>query len=340
MQHAKQPFFNRGRRALLALSAGIACAALTTGSALAQAPAWPTKPIRFVVGWPPGGGTDAVARMVAERLSTRLGQNVVIENRAGANAKIGTALAKQAAPDGYTFLFHAEYELPPVTLSAPLGSKYSSFDPLKTLEPAGIVGRGPYILVTSATFQGSTLSDLLAFAKKNPGKLNYGSFGTGSISHLLTELLNLNEGIQTVEIPYQGTAPLLAALTAGQVDFAFVTPTSALPLVKAGRLKGIAVLSPQRLPGLDIPTMAESGKPTFNGGSWYAVLAPAGTPKAIVDRLNAEMRDVVASADLKQAFERVNIVPLSTTPEGMEKTFASELVKRRQLASHLNIDVE
>ena len=315
--------------------------AMLAGQAQAASPiAWPTKPIRFVVGWPPGGGTDAVARTVANQLQTILGQSIVIENRGGANGRIGAGVVKQAPSDGYSFLFHAEVDLPPTELRATLGEKYMSYDPLNGLVPVAIVGRGPYILATSPTSRIKDLNGLIAFAKQNPGKLNYGSFGTGTISNLLTELLNLREGIRTVEIPYQGAGPLLTALAAGQVDFTFVTSSSALPLVQTGRLNALAVLSDQRLVGSQIPTMKELGYAGFTGGTVYGVLAPPGLPPAIGEKMGAALLELAKSPELAAAFEKIAIFPVGMPSAEMTKLLAQSLNTRRQLSAKLNIDLQ
>ena len=312
------------------------------GPAHAAAPAiaWPTKPIRFVVGWPPGGGTDAVARTVASQLSNILGQSIVIENRGGAYGRIGINTVKQAPNDGYTFLFHAEVDLPPVDIKQVLAEKYLSYDPLNTLVPVAVVGRGPYILAASPASKIKDLNGLVAFAKQHPDKLNYGSFGSGTISNLLTELLNLRDGIRTVEIPYQGAGPLLTALAAGQVDFTFVTPSSALPLVQTCRLNALAVLSDRRLPGSDIPTMKELGRPEFTGGTVYGILAPPGLPPAIGEKMAAALLDLAKSPELAAAFEKISIFPVGMQGPEMGRLLAQSLNTRRQLSAKLNIDLQ
>lgn len=333
------PVLTGRRRMLLGLTAG--ALALALGDARAQSAPWPNKPVKLIVAWPPGGGTDAIARPFAERLSARLGQQVVIENRGGANAKIGTTLAQQAAPDGYTFLFHSEMELPQVELNAELTAKHLEFNPVKGMETVGLVGKGPYMLVAASSFQPNTLDELMAHAKANPGKLNYGSFGTGSINHFLTELLALQAGFKAVAVPYQGAGPVLTALAGGQIDFAFLVPGASMPLVKAGKLKAIAVLARERLPNLpEVPTMAESGAPTLVGGSWYGMLAPAKTPQAIVARMNAELMSMLGSTEVREVFQRLNVLPVSSTPADMAAYVEAELTKRRKMAAFLKIDLE
>ena len=327
------------RRILLGLTAG--ALALALGDALGQAAPWPTKPVKLIVAWPPGGGTDVIARPFAERLGARLGQQVVIENRGGANAKIGTTLAQQAAPDGYTFLFHSDMELPPADLNAELTAKHLEFEPVRGMEMISLIGKGPYMLVAAPGFQPNTLNELIAHAKANPGKLNYGSFGTGSINHFLTELLALQTGFKAVAVPYQGAGPVLTALAGGQIDFAFLVPGASMPLVRAGKLKAIAVLARERLPNLpEVPTMAESGAPAFVGGSWYGMLAPAKTPQAIVTRMNAEVVSLLGSPEVREAFQRLNVLPLSSTPAEMATFVEAELTKRRKMAAYLKIDLE
>lgn len=323
------------RRQLLAW---MGAAALASGMKPARAAGWPDRPIRFIVGWPPGGGTDAVARIVANQMGPILGQSIVIENRGGANGKIGINVVKQAAPDGYTFLFQADLELPPANMNQPLTEKYLSFDPLNAMVPVGVIGRGPYVLVAGSQIK--NLDGLVSYAKKNPKKLNYGSFGSGSINQSMTELLNISEGIETVEIPYQGAGPLLTALVGGQVDFAFVTPSSALPLVQDGRLTGIAVLSDRRLPGVNLPTMKELGRSDFNGGSLYGVLAPPGTPAPIVEKMAKALKTLSQAPELAGAFAKIAIFPVDTPPQEMARLFAQNLDTRRQLGARLGIDLQ
>lgn len=328
------------RRQILSLLGAGALGALGSQAGPVRAASWPERPIRFIVGWPPGGGTDAVARIVAQQLGPMLGQSIVIENRGGANGKIGIKVVHQAAADGYTFLFQADLELPSANLRETLTETYLSFDPLKGLVSVGMIGRGPYVLVAGANTPVKDLASLVAYAKQNPRKLNYGSFGSGSINQSMTELLNLRKGIETVEIPYQGAGPLLTALAGGQVDFAFVTPSSALPLIKDGRLRGIAVLSDRRLPGTDIPTMKESDLSDFNGGSLYGVLAPPGTPGPIVDKLAQALRQLSGKPELAAAFDKIAIFPVDMQPARMQQVLAQNLNTRRQLGARLGIELQ
>ncbi|MFH1604786.1 MAG: tripartite tricarboxylate transporter substrate binding protein [Pseudomonadota bacterium] len=318
-----------------------AYALLGAGVGAAHAETWPAKPIKFVVGWPTGGGTDAVARLVAPHLAKGLGQQIIIENRGGAGGRIGTKWVAQAAPDGYTLLFHADSELPPLALNAQLTPKLMQFEPLKDFSLISLVGRGAYMVVTSAAFPANTLSELIAYCKNNPGKVNYGSFGVGSLANMLGEMLNVSAGIRAVEIPYKGSGPLTVALSGGHIDFSFVPPLTALPLIKAGKLKGLAILAPKRLSAADdIPTTTEAGLPGFVGGSWYALLAPPKTPKPIIDRLNAELASTLASPELKKSFEFLNILPLGSTPEDLGRFIQVQLAKRKQVAAILKIDLE
>ena len=324
------------RRHLLGLFAAGLCA----GASPAFAADWPSRPIRFVVAWPPGGGTDAVARLVAAQLGTALGEGIVIENRGGADGAIGESVVRQATPDGYTFLFHSDMYLPGVKLNATLGKKYLAFDPLKNLMPVGMVGKGPYLLVTSAASKITDLKGLIDYAKQHPGKLNCGSFGPGSINQYLMALLAMKTGIQATEIPYQGAGPLLTALLAGQVDFSFVTPSPAMPLVQKSALNGIAVLSEERLPGIDIPTIKELGYGGFDGGSVYGVFAPPGTPGNIIDKMDAALKKLITSPQLGSAFAKLDIFPYTVpSRDDMAKLFERGLNDRRQLASYLGIDL-
>lgn len=323
------------RRHLLGLFA-----ALGLGLRPAFASEWPSRPIRFIVAWPPGGGTDAVARLVASQLGSILGKGIIIENRGGADGAIGQAAARQAAPDGYTFLFHSDMYLPDVKLDAALSKKYLDFDPLKGLIPIGMVGKGPYLMVASAASGITDLKGLIAYARNHPGKLNCGTFGPGSINQYLQALLAMKTGIKATEIPYQGAGPLMTALLAGQIDFSFVTPSLAMPLVKKGSLHGIAVLADRRLSGIDIPTIRELGYEGFDGGSVYGVFAPLGTPSGIVGKMGAALKQLLASPQLDEALAKLDILPYSVSSRAeMARLFARGLDDRRQLASYLGIDL-
>jgi tripartite-type tricarboxylate transporter receptor subunit TctC len=316
----------------------IALALLATlAPTLALAQAWPSKPVKIIVGYPPGGGTNTVARMLGESLSKSLGQQVLVENRPGAGGRIATQSVARSDPDGYTLMFASDAEL----TIAQVTVKALPYDPLKDLAPIALAGRGPYMLVTHAGFAPNTLAELIAYAKANPGKVNFGSFGRGSQNHMIDERFKAAAGISTVHVPYKGSGPVIADLAGGQVQYTFATPGATLPLVKAGKLKALGVAASQRLATADtIPTMIESGMPGFTGGSWYGLLAPAGTPAAVVDRLHTEVVAAFKSPEFRKTLEGLSILPLTSTPAELVQLIRSETDALRQLAAKIGLEAE
>ena len=312
----------------------LACA--LPGPGLAQAP-WPTKPVRIVVAYPPGGSTDIAARLLAERLGKALGQQVIVDNRGGAGGTIGALSVVRADPDGYTLLLAAS---PEVSI-APTTMKSMSYDPVKDLQPITLVGQVPFFLVANPQFPPNTLGELIAYAKANPGKVNYSSYGNNTSNHLVGELFKATAGIDTVHVPYKGSGPSIIDLIAGQVQYTFDTPAATLNQVRAGKLKAIAVATPERLanaPG--VPTMAESGLPGFIGGTWFGLLAPARTPKPIIDRLHAETAALLNGPELRRAFEERDIIPGGNTPEEFGRFIAAEVGKWKTLAARIGLQPE
>ena len=316
--------------------ASILCAMLVPGVAGAQATAWPNKPVRFVVSWPAGGGADAVCRLVAERLTKGLGQQVIVDNRAGAGGTIGTLAVVRAEPDGYTLLFAAPSELS-VAAATVKGLQY---DPVKDLQPITQVMRGPYVLVAHPSFPPNTVAELIAYAKANPGKINYSSFGNNTLNHLYGEMFKAAAGINTLHVPYTGSTPALNDLLGGQVHYTFDNLGVVLPLVKAGRLKALAMMAPQRLPTAStIPTLAEAGL-DMGSGTWLGLLAPAKTPKPIVDRLRAEVVTALNSPELRKTFEERSIMPVGDTPEEFGRLIQLETTQWRELVAKIGLKPE
>jgi len=312
----------------------LACA--LPGPGLAQAP-WPTKPVRIVVAYPPGGSTDIAARLLAERLGKALGQQVIVDNRGGAGGTIGALSVVRADPDGYTLLLAAS---PEVSI-APTTLKSMSYDPVKDLQPITLVGQVPFFLVANPQFPPNTLGELISYAKANPGKVNYSSYGNNTSNHLVGELFKATAGIDTVHVPYKGSGPSIIDLIAGQVQYTFDTPAATLAQVRAGKLKAIAVATPERLanaPG--VPTMAESGLPGFIGGTWFGLLAPARTPKPIIDRLHAETAALLNGPELRRAFEERDIIPGGNTPDEFGRFIAAEVGKWKTLAARIGLQPE
>jgi tripartite-type tricarboxylate transporter receptor subunit TctC len=315
----------------------IACclaSALISGHAAAQSEPWPTKPIHMVIAYPPGGSTDIAGRLLAERLGRRLGQQVIVENRSGAGGTLGAASVVRAAPDGYTLLLAAS---PEVSI-APVIMKSLPYDPVKDLQPIALVGQVPYFLVVNPALPVTSVRELIAYAQAHPNKLNYSSFGNNTSNHLAGELFKSMAHIETVHVPYKGSGPSIVDLMGGQVQYTFDTPPAVAEQVKAGKLRALAVATPQRLPNApDVPTVGEAGVPGFVAGTWFGLLAPAKTPRAIIDRVNAETVALLASPDLGKAFADRDITPGSGTPEAFGTFMKAEVSKWKELAAKVGI---
>jgi tripartite-type tricarboxylate transporter receptor subunit TctC len=307
---------------------------LTTWMASAQE--WPAKPVRFIVPYPPGGGTDVIARIVQPRLSEALGQPVVIENRGGAGGALGTAEAAKAAPDGYTFLF---------TLSShtinPLLYKLS-FDIERDFAPVTLVVSVPQLIAAYPGAQLTSMSDVVSMARAQPGKLAFASVGNGTPSHIAGELLKLRTNIDITHVPYKGGGPAVADTLGGQVPLIMVTMPAAISHVRAGKLVPLAVTTARRNPGApEIPTVAEALKiPDYEVDSWYAIFAPAKTPTPIVSRMQKAVARVIDLPDVKQKLLEQGGDTVGSTPEVLDKVVKSELVGWADLIRKANIHVE
>lgn len=282
--------------------AALALSLLAPGMAAAQAPAWPNRSITLIVPAAPGGTTDFTARLIAEPLSKALGQAVVVDNRAGGNGTIGTGAVKRAAPDGYTLLLqYSGYHV-----ITPALVKTLDWDPVKDFAPVANVISAPQLVVVKAGLPAKTLPELVAYAKANPGKLNYASSGSGSLQHVTGEMLKQQAGIDMTHVPYKGTGPALTDLLAGAVDLTFGTPPPFIGHIQSGKVRALAVTGTKRLASLkDVPSASEAGFPKLDASSWFAVYAPAGTPKAVVERLAKEIEKAMKDpAFLKKAEEQ------------------------------------
>ncbi|WP_454688747.1 Bug family tripartite tricarboxylate transporter substrate binding protein [Achromobacter aloeverae] len=283
---------------LFRASGAAACAAaalLAAHAPAAVAAGYPERPIRLVVPWPPGGATDALGRILAQQLGTRLKQTVIVDNKAGAGGNIGTASFVREAADGYTLLMATSS----TNAANPHLYKHLGFDAEKAFAPVAFVASIPNILEVPNKSQFKTAQEMLAYAKANPGKLNYGSGGIGSSQHLAGSMLNHAAGVNIVHIPYKGSGPAVSDLLAGQVDM--MLDTGSLAQVKAGALRALAVASRNRLPELpDVPTFDEVGVKDMYASAWYGVVAPAGTPADIVDKLNHEINAILAEPDVRK----------------------------------------
>jgi tripartite-type tricarboxylate transporter receptor subunit TctC len=293
-------------------------------AALAQAPVqYPARPIRIVVPQSPGASTDTTARLIAQRLTTALGQTVLVDNRPGAGSVIGTEVVAKATPDGHTLLVVASS----ITLN-PILHKNLSWDPIRDFAPITQLSSFPNILVVHPAVPVKTVKDVIALAKAKPGALNYGSAGTATGTHLSAELFKHMTGTDMVHVPYKGGGAAMPALMGGQVQLMFATTVSALPHVRAGKLRAIAVTSPKRSPSApDVPTIAESGVPGYDHTPWNGFLAPAKTPRAIVARLNEETARILHTPDTKAIFMNEGAEPVGNKPEEFGAIIRSEIAK-------------
>jgi tripartite-type tricarboxylate transporter receptor subunit TctC len=298
----------------------VAALLLTVG--LAHAQDYPSKPIRMIVPYPPGGGTDVVARIVNEKLSQELGQAIVIDNKGGAGGSVGTEIASKAAPDGYTILL----TLSSHTINPKLFPKLG-YDVERDFIPISLAASIPQILVANPAVPASNMQELLAWMKANPGKVNYASVGVGSPAHIAGELLKLKSGVQMTHVPYKGGGPAMTDVIGGQVQLAIVSMPAALQFVKAGRVKALAVASAKRSASApDVPTIAEGGLDVVVE-SWYGVLVPAKTPAPIVAKLNAAMVKVLAMPDVKEKLFAQGAEAVSNSPAEFEAIIKEELGK-------------
>jgi tripartite-type tricarboxylate transporter receptor subunit TctC len=289
----------------------------------AAAQQYPTKAIRFVVPFAPGGGTDIIGRVVAQALNDALGQPVVVDNRGGAGSTLGTEIVAKSPADGYTILF-GNISL---AFNATLYTKLR-YDTIRDLAPISLSAVQPNILVIHPGLPAKNLKEFIELARANPGKYNYASAGTGSGTHLAAELLKLQTKIDIVHVPYKGTGPALTDLLGGQINMMVSTFASALPHVKSGRMRALGVTTAKRSPAApDVPTLIEGGVAGYDYSTWYGLLAPAGTPKPIIDMLNATNRKVLARDDIKQKLESQGVDPIVNTPAEFSAYMKSETEK-------------
>jgi tripartite-type tricarboxylate transporter receptor subunit TctC len=298
----------------------IACA-LVAGSALAQ-DNWPTRPLKFILPFPPGGGTDILGRQIAEKLGERLGQPVVTETRGGAGGNVGAEAAAHSAPDGYTIVLVA----PSLAISPTLYAKLN-YDPVKDLQPITLVATIPNVLLTQTGFA-SSLQDFIAKVKAKPGEYNFGSGGSGTSNHLGAELFNIVAGTKLVHVPYKGVNLAMQDVMAKRIHMVIIGLPAALPQIKNGRVHALAVISPRRVPSLpEVPTATEAGLPNFDFTTWYGILTPSGTPRPIVDRLNRELIAVMSSADMKDKLAKQGTDVRTSTPDEFGAFIKSEIAK-------------
>ena len=319
---------NTGRYALLAL----------LGAAAAHAQDYPSKPVRLVFGYPPGGAADFTGRVLSQRLQSphSLGQPFVIESRPGAGSTIAIQRVATSPPDGYTLLLLSEGGL----VQSARGAKLS-YDLQKDLAPVALMAMGPQGLIVHPALPVKSVKDLIALARQHPGKLSYGSSGNGSAQHLAAELFNMMAGIKTTHVPYKGGSQSSVAISGGEIEMGFATIPSAIPFISSGRLRLLAITLPQRVSFLpDTPTVAEAGLPGYEYSAWYGVVAPAGTPSDIVNRLNAAISTIVKTAEVKEIFNKGGLEPHTATPQEFSKFVASQFEKAARLSKQAGVAAE
>jgi tripartite-type tricarboxylate transporter receptor subunit TctC len=300
--------------------AATAAAALVPGAARAQA--WPARQIRWVVPYTAGGLTDVTTRLTLEKMN--VGQTFVVDNKPGANSLIGAEIVANAAPDGYTFLTVIAAHAANKTLYA----GKLKFDPVKGFAPVSLVGVAPLIITVTNDLPVKNVGELIAYAKKNPGKISFGSSGVGAAAHLTSEMMKQVAGIDMVHVPYKGTAPALADLASGNIQMLIDAPIGVMTQVRAGKIRALAMLSKNRVPGVEeVPTIVESGGPPIESSTWVMFLAPAGTPKEIVDKMSAEVSKALKDEALRKRLAEQAVIPVGATPEETGKFLQSEIDK-------------
>lgn len=291
------------------------------GHPWAQAPKFPAKPIRMVVGYAPGGGSDIMGRLIAQQITEALGQQVIVENRPGAAQNVAAELVAKSPADGYT-LFMSSAAL---GINVSLYSKIN-YDPVNDFAPVAVFATSPNLLVVHPSFPARSVKEFVAVAKKNPGKLNFSSSGSGSTQHLSGELLKLKIGVDMTHIPYKGSAPSMTALASGEVDFSFNNIPAAQPLMIPGRIRALGITSAKRSPLLpELPTLIEGGLPGFITQTWYGVLAPAGTPSAVINTLNAVIVKAIQKDDFRARIAQTGADTITETPEFFRKMLIEEI---------------
>ena len=326
--------FNARYSAVRLLQALTLIAGLVAQPALAQS--WPTKPISLVVPFPPGGTTDVLARALGERLTLSLGQPVVVESKPGAGATIGADYVAKAKPDGYTLLMGAVHH----TIASSV-YKQLPYDFSKDLQPVTTVALVPNVLVVNASSPAKNVNELIAMAKAAPEKLAFGSNGNGTAQHLIGAQFQSLAEVQLLHVPYKGSGPLTTDLLGGQIAMSFDTVTPVLPHIKAGKLRALAVTTEARSSALpDVPTLNEAGLRGFNIGTWFGVLAPAATPKEIVERLNSEMVKIIRSPDFRKRMEEIGAEPIGNSQDQMGRQIRDETEKFAKLVKEANLKIE
>lgn len=323
------------RHALLLFVAAFGVAALFHGGAAAQT--YPSKPVRFIVPWPPGGVADITARLFARKLGETTGQTFVVDNRAGATGIIGCELAAHAPPDGYTLVMATTT----THATNPVVFRKLPYDAIRDFAPISLVADAPFVLLVHPSLPVTSVRELIAFAKARPGQLTYGSSGVGGSSHLGFELFNSMAGIKAIHVPYKGLAPATVDLLAGNITMSWDSTAAATPYIRDKRLRALGIGSAKRSALMpDVPTISESGLPGFELGSWSAMLAPAGTPNEIVRRLHREVVAAVSDASIRQQLAALGAEPVGGTPEELAAVLRNDVVKWTKIARQANVQPE
>jgi tripartite-type tricarboxylate transporter receptor subunit TctC len=321
--------------ARLLLVFGIWLLAAAAGAGAAES--YPEKPVRIVVPFPPGGGNDTIARLVAEKLARSLGQQVVVDNRPGAAGAIGAEIAARAAPDGYT-LFLAGVASHGINPN--LRSKLP-YDPVRDFRGVSLIATAPLLVVVHPSLPARTVKELVALARARPGAIAFASNGTGGSSHLAVEMFKMMTGTDMLHVPYKGLSGALTDLVSGQVQLMFSSAVAMLPQVKAGRLRAIAMTGASRSPAIpDIPTVAEAGVPGYETGSWYGIVAPARTPRAIVERLGHEIAAIARSPEISNRLVSEAVIPVGSTPEEFDAHIRRELARWAEVVRRAKIKLD
>jgi tripartite-type tricarboxylate transporter receptor subunit TctC len=312
------------------------CVALIAGAAHAQQAAYPNRPVRFILPFPAGGPTDILGRIIGQKLAVQLGQPVVPENRPGAGGNVGTEYAAKQEPDGYTIVLAS----PSLAISPSLYKKLG-YDPIRDFAPITLVAHIPNLLLVHPSVPAKTLKELVQLAKANPGKLNFGSGGLGTSNHLGSELFKSLAGVNIVHVPYKGSNEAMVSMMGGHVDMVVIGVPPTLPHIKAGRVRPLAVLAAERLPYLpEVPTAREAGIPNYEVTTWYVLLVPAGTPRDIVVRLNAEWIKLAETPDAREKMQGAGFEPMSSTPEQCVEFIKTETVRWAKVIKDARLRVE
>ena len=324
------------RKTLTLVLAALCTVGLQIDSSSVSAQTYPAKAVRLVVPYTPGGFTDTMARTVGDKLASALRQPTMIENKPGANGIIGADLVAKSAPDGHTLGMVIAAHSANATLYPKL-----PFDTVKDFSYVSLVGVTPLILVASNTFPANSVRELIAYAKANPGKVNFASSGIGAAAHLTMEYFMSVTGTKMVHVPYKGTAPALTDLLGGQIGVMFDGPSSMMPHVKAGKIKALGIASEKRISvAPDVPTMIEGGVPGFVSGSWAMLVAPANTPKEVVTRLSSEVAKIVRSSDIREKFASMGVLPVGNSPDEAAEFLRSEMAKWAKIIKEANVKLD